>query len=371
MKAPLLTVLLSLLLPAAAPAAPEKPPKKAEKTPQQVLLEELKGRGLILFEKYMKNRRWDAYVMNADGTDIRQLTRTPDRHEHLVVAAPRGDRAFYVRTPSIDPNHKLLPFRNYAHNPWIWEGHLWSTDLAGKKHEAVRFLRDGFWAPVTEASGTSAPNERTVVYGGAWDQRISVLDLRTGHVKAYRVVVAPRHVACSPDLRCVWYAGPGDGWEMYRLDLRTGKVKGMGSKNFTWPTISHDGKKVVHCVSDRPELTDGIKDRSLVIRDALDGRHLRFLKGEKGVLHGCPAFSPDDRYLVYGTRRGMKTWTLNVMRLSDKVSVPIAAGPHRINPCWIAPPTRDDGTFGHRDTEDTGKNGGKNPDSRSRKSGPS
>lgn len=49
----------------------------------------------IVFERYDKSN-WELYVMNADGTDPRNLTQTPDTHELYPQASPDGTRICFL-----------------------------------------------------------------------------------------------------------------------------------------------------------------------------------------------------------------------------------------------------------------------------------
>ena len=334
---------------------------------QKALLDELKGQGRMLFNMYNYGRRWDISVVNADGANVRNVFKakearrahferaiaqgmslknamfgfysvgpSEDVNENLPRVAPGGTRLYYVQIAAIDPNVKLLPFKDYSHIPWEWEGHLLVTDLAGARPEPVTFLSGGVRSPVTEASGLAVVDENTVVYGDSWSQRIVVLNVKTGEKQSYPVKGPPRHIAASPDGQEIWYAAPQDGWRLYRLDRRTEEVQEMGGRDFCWPAVSHDGKRVVHTAQNRPDLTGGIADRCIMIRDETEGGRPRLLIGEKGSEFSCPAWGPDDKYLVYAVRKSGPV-TLRVTRLSDMVTVPINTGGNWIDPCWIVP----------------------------------
>lgn len=334
---------------------------------RKALLEELRGRGGIIFNMYNRGRRWDISAVNADGGNIHNIFKakearrlyferaiargmslkkarfnfykvgpTEDVHDNLPRIAPGGRRLYFVRIGAVDPNGKLVPFANVRHRPWSWGGHLYVTDLAGAKPKPVTFLGAGARGPVTEASGLAVIDDNTVVYGDCWSQRIVVLNVKTGRRTLYPVKGPPKHIAASPDGQEIWYAAPQVGWRLYRLDRRTGTVHDMGGSDFCWPAVSHDGTKIVHTAQNRPELTGGIADRCIVIRDRAKVRWPRLLIGEKGSEFSCPAWGPGDKYLVYAVRKGGPV-TLRVTRLSDVVTVPVNTDGNWIDPCWVVP----------------------------------
>jgi hypothetical protein len=333
---PYLAICSILMFASTADARDTRPTTQAVR--QKALLEELAGQGEILFGAYNENRRWDAYVMRADGTNVRNLTRTDDFNEYLPRAAPGTRRVYFVRIPFNDPAPRILPFRNFSHLPWEWEGHLFVTDPTGTAHAPVTARAAGGQRdPVTEASGLAAIDADTVAFGDVWSQRIVVLNAKTGEKESYPVKGPPRHLSASPDGRYIWFAAPLVDWRLFRLDRRTGETEDLGGGDFFWPAVSHDGTRVVHAVQKRPDLTGGLADRCLVVRDA-DGGRLRLLIGEPGSEVSCPAWGPDDKYLVYSIRLGTEPVTLRVTRLADLLTVPLAARRGNcIDPCWLLP----------------------------------
>ena len=49
----------------------------------------------ILFEAYAGNN-WELFMMNADGSDVRNLTNTPDQHEFYPQASPDGTMLTFI-----------------------------------------------------------------------------------------------------------------------------------------------------------------------------------------------------------------------------------------------------------------------------------
>src|SRR6266480_2559229 len=55
---------------------------------ETALKERLKGSAFkIAFERYV-NDNWEVFVMNADGSDLVNLTNTPTEHEHYPQVSP-------------------------------------------------------------------------------------------------------------------------------------------------------------------------------------------------------------------------------------------------------------------------------------------
>ena len=175
----------------------------------------------------------DVYVMNADGSNARQLTATPDM-DYQPLWSPDGRRIVFMSIPTgAGKRHDIHIMdadgsnrKTLTQTPSEELGLSWSPD---SKHIAFGSNRDGNWEVYTmEATGGEArrltndpgadtgpaysPDGRTVAFtsdrGGA--RRIWRVG-SDGTDAAVLVSQAGASVAWSPDGRSVAYLGQADG----------------------------------------------------------------------------------------------------------------------------------------------------------------
>lgn len=103
------------------------------------LREQLKSSGFrIAWESYV-NDNWEIMVMNADGSDPVNLTRTPKEHEHYPQASPDGTKLCF----SVDQGEGREAVRS-----------LWVMDADGRnRKKLVESAREPFWCPDSQTIG--------------------------------------------------------------------------------------------------------------------------------------------------------------------------------------------------------------------------
>ncbi len=86
----------------------------------------------IAWECYV-NGNWEIFVMNADGSNKKNLTNTPDKNEHYPQISPDGTKIAY----SVDEGEGRDAVRS-----------LWVMDIDGKHRRKIAdHAREPFWSP--------------------------------------------------------------------------------------------------------------------------------------------------------------------------------------------------------------------------------
>ncbi len=112
-----------LLVPAVASEAGAESP----------LRKQLEGSGFKIAHETYVDGNWEIFVMNADGSEPVNLTRTPDQHEHYPQVSPDGTRICY----SVDTGEGREAVRS-----------LWVMDAdGGHPRKLVDHAREPFWSP--------------------------------------------------------------------------------------------------------------------------------------------------------------------------------------------------------------------------------
>ena len=105
----------------------------AASDPESSLRERLKSSPFkIAYETYVDNN-WEIFVVNPDGSNPVNLTKTPDQHEHYPQVSPDGTRICF----SVDQGEGRDAVRS-----------LWVMDIdGGHRRKLVDHAREPFWSP--------------------------------------------------------------------------------------------------------------------------------------------------------------------------------------------------------------------------------
>jgi Tol biopolymer transport system component len=240
------------------------------------LAREVHDRGWIVYGARSPKGDWDLFVMRPDGTEVRNLTSTPDWNEGLPRYSPDGSRILYRRIPRSER------FDNNRHG---LQGQLVVSKADGTDPEVLGASGEYPWA-------SWSPDGRSLVTLSA--QEVNFWDLSTR--KAVRSL--PRkgffqQLTWSPDGR--WLSGVANsydtGWSVARMDAATGAVNPVSTIDCCTPDWFPDSKRIIF--SRRPGewtelwMADGEgKERQVVYAE--EGRH---------CYGGC--VSPDGQYVVF------------------------------------------------------------------------
>jgi Tol biopolymer transport system component len=287
----------------------------AEDEAQRCLAEEVHAKGWIVFSARSRRGDWDLFLCRPDGSQLRNLTRTPDYHEAAPQFSRDGRRLLYRclrREEKIDGNHY------------------------GAQGELVLANSDGSGAEVFGKSGeypwaSWSPDGQQIACLSI--QGISFIDL------ASRQVVRTlgrkgffQQLTWSPDGK--WLSGVsnsfGTGWSVARMEADSGATSAVSRVDCCTPDWFPDSRSLIF--SNRPpgqKANKGYGWTQLWMADA-EGKTSRLVYGEDGRHVYGGHVSPDGRYvLLTGNVQedgdpGNAGAPMGLLRLAD---APVVVGP--------------------------------------------
>jgi Tol biopolymer transport system component len=240
------------------------------------LAREVYDKGSIVYGARSPKGDWDLFVMRPDGSDVRNLTQTPEFNEALPRYSPDGRRLLYRRLP------KTETFDNNRHG---LQGELVIANADGTNPHILGAPGDYPWA-------SWSPDGKKIACLST--KGIVIVDLETRKVTG---TLERRgffqQMTWSADGK--WLSGVANnfdtGWSVARMEMATGAVNAVSKVDCCTPDWFPDSKFMVF--SRRPgEWTQ------LWMADA-EGRQRSPLYSEEGrhCYGGC--VSPDGKYVLF------------------------------------------------------------------------
>lgn len=285
-------------LPLAVIVLPALPLLAADETSK--LAGEVADKGWVVFSARTDKGDWDLMLMRPDGSDLRNLTNTPEISEGLVRFSPDGGRILYRRIPSTDT------FDNNRHGI---QGELFIADGDGRNPQ--QFGKDGeypwaSWSP--DGKSIACLQRAGITFVDLETKKVTSTISRKGFFQ---------QLIWSPDGK--WFCGVSNsfdtGWTVARMNAATNEANAVSRVNCCTPDWFPDSKRIVY--SCRPD-----KWTQLWIADG-DGQNRRLLYAEdnRHVYGGC--ISPDGNYVLYTGNKeengdpGKAGAPMAIMRLKD------------------------------------------------------
>ncbi len=239
----------------------------------------------IAYERYV-NDNWEIFIMNADGSEPINLTRTPKAHEHYPQVSPDGTKICF----SVDEGEGRETIRS-----------LWLMDINGQNRKKIAdYAREPFWGPDSKVIGflpQEYPKFNVIDY---YTKGMSFYDLTTGNTEPHPHSASLHHLynpCFAPNGRWIVssvHAGMG-------IDHGILVIEALGAKTFNLnipgcrPWLSPDGR----------QLAWGAGDYEIAVAPiSFDSDHptvgpprLRIRDEQNRIIH--VDWSPDSQFLCF------------------------------------------------------------------------
>ena len=274
---------------------------------------------------------WEIIMVDADGSNRMNLTKTPDIDEHYPHASPDGSRVLFVAIEgegrrdrrrnvyymNLDGTGRTLVAEN-AYQP------TWSSD-----GRSIAFLRGEY----DRYSSSMTSNEGLAIYD------LATRTIRDHPEDGLRMLY---NLTWSPDGE--WFIATGRSGRRGNV-LFSADEEGIGSLSISGcrPDLSPDGSRIAWGRTDH-ELRIGGFDPTALGDNVTDQKAVVAVDRDDKVYH--VDWSPDGRYLAfsYGPSRGGQAvgqrapgWNIAVLEIDTGRWVQITSdGIHNKEPDWVA-----------------------------------
>ena len=279
---------------------------EAKRDPRPAALaEEIAERGWIVYGARSEAGDWDLFLMRPDGSNIRNITNTPEISE----AAPRfsfdGKQLLY---------RALEKDAQIDHDQYGLQGRVMIADADGKHARAIGEDREfpwACWSPDGVHISCLTP------------KGIHIINYSTGkEVRKLPREGMYQQVFWSAD--GLWFCGVtnkfGESWTVARMHSVTGKINPVNEFQNCTPDWFPDSKRLIF--SHRPDGQEGYGWTQLWMADG-DGSNKKLIYGEDGYHIYGGAVSPDGKYVLFtkgkadGGQSEKSGAPMGVMRLAD------------------------------------------------------
>jgi Tol biopolymer transport system component len=188
----------------------------------------------IVYETYVDNN-WELFVMNADGSNPVNLTKSPGAHEHYPQVSPDGSKICYT----VDTGEGRETVRS-----------LWVMDADGTHaKKLVESAREPFWAPDSKTIGflpQEYPKFNVIDY---YTKGMSFYELASGKITPHPNAEKLHHLynpSFAPNgkwIAATVHAGMGFDHAILLIERNGEKIINTGIPGCR-PCISPDGKQI-------------------------------------------------------------------------------------------------------------------------------
>jgi Tol biopolymer transport system component len=203
--------------------------------PAETMRDQLKKeRAKIAYETYVGNN-WEIFVMNADGSNPVNITKTANEHEHYPQVSPDGTKIAYT----VDTGEGRDTVRT-----------LWVMDTNGKnRKKLVDHAREPFWAPDSKTIGflpQEFPKFNVIDY---YTKGMNFYDLATGKITEHPNSANLHHLynpSFAPNGKWIVstvHAGMGFSHAILAIERNGTNIINLGIPGCR-PCVSPDGKQI-------------------------------------------------------------------------------------------------------------------------------
>ena len=239
----------------------------------------------IAYECYAGSN-WEIFAMNADGSDVVNLTRTPDQHEHYPQVSPDGTKICF----SVDQGEGRETLRS-----------LWVMDSNGEHRRKIAdYAREPFWGPDSKVIGflpQEFPKFNVIDY---YTKGMSFYHLDTGQVEPHPNSTNLHHLynpCFAPNGKWIVstvHAGMGVSHGILLIEARGDKIINLKIPGCR-PCISPDGRQLAWGPGDH-ELAAAPIDLE-ADQPSVGPRRVRIIDEKVKIYH--IDWSPDSRFLCF------------------------------------------------------------------------
>jgi hypothetical protein len=188
----------------------------------------------IAYETYVDNN-WEIFVMNADGSNAVNITKTADAHEHYPQVSPDGTKIAFT----VDSGEG----RDTVRTLWVMD-----TDGTHRK-KLVEHGREPFWAPDSQTIGflpQEYPKFNVIDY---YTKGMSFYDLGTGKIEEHPNSANLHHLynpSFAPNGKWIVstvHAGMGYSHAILAIERNGTNIVNLGIPGCR-PCLSPDGKQI-------------------------------------------------------------------------------------------------------------------------------
>lgn len=239
----------------------------------------------IAYECYV-DENWEIFVMNADGSDPANLTRTPREHEHYPQVSPDGTRICFVA----DQGEGREAIRS-----------LYIMDIDGKnRKKLVDHAREPFWSPDGRVIGFLPQEYSKFNVIDYYTKGMSFYDLATGNIEPHPNSKNLHHLynpcwsANGKWIVATVHAGMGVDHGILLVEARGQQIINLKIPGCR-PCLSPDGKQIAWGAGDHEIAAAAINLEAE--QPAVGPWRLRIKDDTKEIYH--VDWSPDSRFLSF------------------------------------------------------------------------
>jgi len=250
----------------------------------QKLAKEVSTLGYLVFTGMSKPGDYDLFTCRPDGSNLKNITTTPEYNENNARFSADGKKILYRRIPKSEHiNHTL-------HGQF---GQLVISDSDGSNVVVHGQPAEYPWA-------SWSPDGKQIACLYKKEGKIRIFDLETKKLlKEVPRFGVFQQLYWSPDGKRLSGCANVDGadWNIVDIELATQKVTLVSRDLNCTPDYFHDNKHIIHSHR-QPGLADGY-GFTMIMQASVDGKERKLVYGERNKHVYWSCVSPDDKYAIF------------------------------------------------------------------------